>query len=99
MPHFFYKLIPPRPAFPADMTEEEGAVMEKHFGYSAGVVQDRRVIVYGPVADPKGTFGAAVLEVAGEDEARAIAEGDPAIAADAGFDFELHPMPDTIVRA
>jgi uncharacterized protein len=35
MAHFLFKLIPPRPTFPGDMTEEEGAIMEDHFGYWA----------------------------------------------------------------
>ncbi len=98
MQHFFYKLIAPRATFPGDMTEEEGAIMEEHFGYWSRLIEDRRVIVYGPVADPEGTFGMAVLEVAEEGEARRIGEGDPAITADAGFGFEVHPMPSTIVR-
>jgi hypothetical protein len=36
MNHFLYKLIPPRPSFPADMFEAEGAIMQAHFGYWAG---------------------------------------------------------------
>jgi uncharacterized protein len=39
MPHFLYKLIPPRPTFPADLTEEEGAIMQEHFGYWAGLIE------------------------------------------------------------
>ena len=98
MPHFLYKLISPRPTFPGDMTQEEGAIMQRHFGYWAGILEEGRVVAYGPVADPKGPYGIAVLEVGDEAEAARLAEGDPAIAADAGFGFEVHPMPDTIVR-
>ena len=99
VPNFLYKLIPPRPTFPADMTDEEGAIMQEHFGYWAGVIAERRAVAYGPVMDPKGTYGIAVLDVADEAEARGVAEGDPAPAANAGFGFELHPMPDAIVRS
>ncbi len=98
IPHFLYKLIPPRPTFPGDLTEEEGAIMQDHFGYWAGLVAERRVVVYGPVMDPNGSYGIAVLDVEDDAEARRIGEGDPAIGADAGFGFEVHPMPDTIVR-
>jgi hypothetical protein len=48
--------------------------------------------------DPQGTYGIAVVEVDDEAAARAIAEGDPAITSGAGFGFEVHPMPDAIVR-
>jgi uncharacterized protein len=98
MAHFLYKLIPPRPTFPGDMTDEEGAIMQEHFGYWAGLIRERRAVAYGPVMDPKGTFGIAVVEVEDEAEAQRFAEGDPAITSEAGFDFELHPMPDAIVR-
>jgi uncharacterized protein len=56
------------------------------------------VVVYGPVMDPNGSYGIAVLDVEDDAEARRIAEADPAISVDAGFGFEVHPMPDTIVR-
>jgi uncharacterized protein YciI len=98
MPHFLYRLIPPRPTFPGDMTEEEGAVMQEHFGYWAGLIEERRAVAYGPVMDPAGTYGIAVLEVDDEGAARSMAEEDPAITANAGFAFEVHPMPDAIVR-
>jgi uncharacterized protein YciI len=98
MAHFFYKLIPPRPTFPADMTEKEGAVMQEHFGYWARLIEERRAVAYGPVMDPNGTYGVAVVDVDDEATARGIAEGDPAITANAGFGFEVHPMPDAIVR-
>jgi uncharacterized protein len=98
MPHFLYKLIPPRPTFPGDMTDEEGAIMQEHFGYWAGLIAERCVVVYGPVMDPSGSYGIAVLDVEDDAEARRIAEADPAIRADAAFGFEVHPMPDTIVQ-
>ena len=98
MNHFLYKLIPPRPTFPADITPVEGAIMEAHFGYWAGVIADRRAVAYGPVADPRGTYGIAVIEVSDEAAARDIAGQDPAIRAGAGFNFEILPMDNAIVR-
>lgn len=98
MNHFLYKLVPPRPTFPADMTEAEAAIMEAHFGYWARLIAERQAVAYGPVADPKGTYGIAVVEVADEAAARSIAADDPAIQSNAGFDFELHPMADAMVR-
>jgi uncharacterized protein len=98
MPHFLYKLVPPRPTFPGDMTEAEGAIMQEHFGYWSRLVGERRVVIYGPVMDPKGSYGIAVVEVDDDADARQIAENDPAIMSNAGFGFELHPMPDAIAR-
>ena len=98
MPHFLYKLIPPRPTFPADMTEEEGAVMQEHFGYWPGLIEQRQAVAYGPVMDPGGTYGIAVVEVDDESAAQRIADSDLAITASVGFGFEVHPMPDAIVR-
>jgi uncharacterized protein len=98
MAHFLYRLIPPRPTFPGDMTEEEGAVMQQHFGYWEGVISAGQAVAYGPVMDPEGSYGIAVIEVHDDATATGIAESDPAIASNAGFSFELHPMPDAIVR-
>jgi hypothetical protein len=98
MNHFLFKLVPPRPTFPSDMTEAEGAIMEAHFGYWAGLIADRKAVAYGPVMDPNGTYGIAVVEVADEAAARSIAADDPAIQSTAGFGFELHAMADAMVR-
>ena len=99
MNHFLYKLIPPRPTFPGDMTPAEGAIMQAHLGYWAGVIADRRAVAYGPVVDPRGTYGIAVMEVSDEAAARDIAGQDPAIRAEAGFAFEIMPMSNAMVRA
>jgi uncharacterized protein len=98
MNHFLFKLIPPRPSFPADMSEAEGAIMEAHFGYWADVIAAGKSVAYGPVMDPQGTYGIAVVEASDEAMAQSIADDDPAIRSTAGFGFELHPMPDAIVR-
>ena len=96
--HFLYKLIPPRPTFPGDMTAAEGSIMEAHFGYWGHLIAERRAVAYGPVMDPRGTYGIAVVEVTDEAAAREMAGHDPAIQAKAGFDFEILPMSDAMVR-
>ncbi|GAA4287966.1 YciI family protein [Georgenia daeguensis] len=98
MEHFLYRLIPPRPTFPADATDAENRIMEAHFGYWTGLINERKVVAYGPVMDPRGTYGVAILEVPDAAAAQAIADGDPAVRSDAGFGSELHPMGDTVVR-
>ena len=98
MNRFLYKLIPPRPTFPGDMTATEGAIMQAHFGYWGELIADRRAVAYGPVMDPRGTYGIAVVEVTDEAAAREIAGHDPAIRAEAGFAFEVLPMGNAMVR-
>ena len=98
MPHFFYKLSPPRPSFPADMTEAEGRVMEAHFGYWSSLIAAGNVVAYGPVLDPRGSYGIAVLELEDAAAAAEIGNHDPAVQAQAGFSFEVHAMPDAQVR-
>ena len=99
MDHFYYRLIPPRPTFPGDMTDAEGAIMDEHVVYWSELIGERKAVVYGPVLDPLGVYGVAVVEVEDEATARAIASGDPAITSQSGFRFELHPMPDAKVRS
>ena len=96
--HFVYKLIPPRPTFAGDMSDGEKAVMEEHFAYWATLFEGGRVVVYGPVLEPAGVWGLAVVEADGVGEVRAIAEDDPAVRTGA-CTFEIHDMlPGTIVR-
>ncbi len=45
-----------------------------------------------------GSYGIAVLKLEDEAAARAVTVNDPAIKAQAGFSFEVHPMPDAQVR-
>jgi uncharacterized protein len=98
MTHFLYKLVPPRATFPMDMSDAEADVMHAHFGYWAEVIAQRKAVAYGPVGDPRGTYGVAILDVTDEDTARQVIRSDPAVLSQVGFDFELHPMPDAIVR-
>ena len=65
--HFFLKLNPPRTSFTLDMTEAERGIMMKHVAYWKPYVDDGTVIVLGPVADPKGGYGMAVVAVDSEE--------------------------------
>jgi uncharacterized protein len=78
--HFFYKLIAPRPDFHVTMNEEEQLAMGQHMQFWAELFNRGLVAVYGPVFDPAGVFGMAVLEVANESDAEDIRRNDPAIA-------------------
>jgi uncharacterized protein len=79
--HFFFRLIAPRPTFAADMTGEERALMKQHAEYVRTFFEGGQVLAYGPVLDPSGAFGVALLEVNDEAEAHKFAKEDPTILA------------------
>jgi hypothetical protein len=57
MAYFVYKLIPPRPTFDADMSDDEAAIMGEHAGYWQNLIDAGHVVVFGPVSDPSGFGG------------------------------------------
>jgi uncharacterized protein YciI len=87
--NFFLKLNPPRASFMMDMTEEEKSIMQKHVAYWAPYVNDGTVIVLGPVMDPKGGYGIAVVKVESEEELNQIIAKDPANGLNT---YEIYPM-------
>ncbi|SDN77391.1 SRPBCC domain-containing protein [Afipia sp. GAS231] len=96
---FLFRLNPPRPAFPKDATAQELAVMQEHFAHWTKLSQAGTAIVYGPVDDPKGTWGVAIVRVADEGAARALAAGDPAIRSGLGFRYDVSAMPQALLGA
>lgn len=98
MNYFVYKLIPPRPTFAADMNDTEGATMGEHAEYWQRIFGDGRVVVYGPVGDPAGSWGLAVVEADTEDAVRAIGADDPAVKSGM-CTFDVFPMAAAIVRS
>jgi uncharacterized protein YciI len=96
--HFLLRLIPPRPTFAADMTEAEAAVMAEHSEYWRGHMDRGEVVVVGPVAEPSGFWGLGVLETESREAAERLAAQDPAITSGTMERFEIHPIPQAIVR-
>ncbi len=96
--HFFFKLIPPRPTFPADITAEEAALMQRHSVYCAEHFAAGELLAYGPVLATGGAFGLGILEVGNEAEAHAFAENDPSVLGGLNR-YEIHPMRLVAARA
>jgi uncharacterized protein YciI len=92
MPHFFCKLVAPRPSFPFDMNDDEKALMGRHAEYWAQMCSAGKVLVYGPVLDPNGAFGMGVFEGADEADVQRSLDADPALQANIGFRIEITPM-------
>lgn len=87
--HYFLRLNPPRASFMNDMTEAECSIMQQHVAYWAPFVQDGTVIVLGPVMDPKGGFGMAVVAVESESHLQELMKQDPANGLNR---YEYYPM-------
>ena len=79
MPHYLCKLRPPRTTFISDMTPEEAKLMRAHREYWTPRVETGVVIAMGPVADPAGGYGVAIIEAASDAALEAMQEGDPVI--------------------
>jgi uncharacterized protein len=87
--NFFLKLNPPRASFTIDMNSDEREVMQKHVAYWKPYVDDGTVIVLGPVMDPKGGYGIAVVAVESEEQLNEIVKNDPANGMNS---YEIYPM-------
>ena len=72
-----------------DMTDTEKSVMQKHVAYWAPYVNDGTALVLGPVMDPKGGYGIAVVRVENDDHLNQLVANDPANAVGS---YEIHPM-------
>ena len=97
MNHFLYKLIPPRPTFDKDMSETEAAIMGRHVAYWQRLTERGSAIVFGPVSDPAGAWGLAVVEADTNEQVRALGDADPAVVSGLAR-FEVCALPGAIVR-
>ena len=98
MQYFLLRLNPPRPTFDVDMNETEAKVMQEHIAYWTELANRRTAIVFGPVKDPAGAWGVAVIEVDGRTAADAITSQDPTIKSGLGFSYDVLAMPLVILR-
>lgn len=99
MAYFALKLVSPRPSFPMDATEPEQKAMQAHFAYWQRLADEGRAIAVGPVFDPAGPFGLALIEVDDQAQAEALSQADPVITAGLGFHYQVFPIPSLILRA
>jgi uncharacterized protein YciI len=86
---FFIKSTPPRPSFMMDMTAEERTVMQEHVAYWTALLDEGIAIVFGPVMDPKGGYGVAVVSVDNAEQLQKIIDDDPANDLNK---YEFYPM-------
>jgi uncharacterized protein YciI len=89
---YLYRLFPPRPTFPADMSAEEQDTMQEHVAYWSGHMAAGRVLAFGPVADTKGPYGLALVLADSDTDVEALRAGDPAIRSPHGFTADVAPI-------
>lgn len=87
--HFFLKLNPPRASFTLDMSSEERIIMQQHVAYWKPFVDTGIVLALGPVSDPKGGFGIAIISVEDENQLETLIADDPANGLNK---YEIYPM-------
>ncbi len=97
MPHYLCKLKPPRTTFISDMTPGEAQLMRAHREYWTPSVETGVVIAMGPVVDPAGGYGVAIIEAASDAALEAMQKADPVILA-GGFAYENCRMLGIAVR-
>jgi uncharacterized protein YciI len=99
--YFLYKLIPSRQTFAQSMTEAEGAIMQRHVSYWSRLFANGAgsVVAFGPVADPNGGYGIAIVDAESRADVERLVQGDPAIQSNAGFRSEIYAMPRAFARS
>ena len=78
-PAFVFRLVPRRPTFALDMSDEERAIMGRHAAHWQPLIDSGQMVVFGPVLDETGSWGLGVVVADNESELRAFAASDPAV--------------------
>jgi uncharacterized protein YciI len=88
--HYTIALLVTNPDEPEWGEGERAALQDAHLGHLADLHEAGHLLAVGPLADPDGELRGVMLFRAGAAEARALSEGDPAVAAAA---FLLRVIP------
>ena len=76
--YFVLHLLPSRPDFAQTMTDEERAIMMEHVAYWTDIMNQGKVLVFGPVLDPSEVYGLGIISVDDEQEVKDFIAHDPA---------------------
>ncbi len=87
--YFVLYLLPSRPNFAATMTDDERAVMTKHVAYRTEIMNQDKVLAFGPVPDPNEVYRLGIVSVQDEQEVKDLIANDPAAAINR---YECFPM-------
>lgn len=87
--YFVLYLLPSRPDFAGTMSDEERAVMTEHVAYRTEIMNQGKVLAFGPVLDPNEVYGLGIVSVQDEQEVKDLIANDPAAAINR---YEYFPM-------
>jgi uncharacterized protein YciI len=76
--YFVLYLLPSRPDFAQTMSEEERAIMMNHIAYWTQIMNQGKVLAFGPVLDPNEVYGLGIISVDNEQEVKDFISNDPA---------------------
>jgi uncharacterized protein len=76
--YFVLHLLPSRPDFAQTMTNDERAIMMEHVAYWTKLMNQGKVLAFGPVLDPKTVYGLGIVVVDDESEVKDFILNDPA---------------------
>ena len=96
---YLYRIQPTRPGMVTDgPTPREAEIVSAHFEYLKGLTAAGVMILVGRTQNTdESTFGIAIFKAETEDEARAIMQGDPAVA-NGVMRAELFPYRIALIR-
>ena len=90
MTTYYVALYVKGPSYLATDSPEHTALTQRHLKYIRRMIEERKYMFAGPLLDGGDKQGLAVISAPNAEEAKRIAEGDPAIAA-GHMAIELHP--------
>lgn len=76
--YYVLHLLPSRPDFAQTMTDEERSIMMSHVAYWTELMNQGKVLAFGPVLDPKAVYGLGIIAADDEQEVKDFIAGDPA---------------------
>ena len=87
---YYVALYVKGPKHMATESPEHTALTQRHLAYIRRMIEEHRYMIAGPLLDGGDTQGLAIISAPNAEEAKRIAEGDPAIAA-GHMAIQLHP--------
>jgi uncharacterized protein YciI len=90
MTTYYVALYVRGPKFMANDSPDHQALTRRHLSYIRRMIEEKKYVLAGPLLDEGDKQGLAIVSAASAEEAKRIAESDPAIAA-GHMAIELHP--------
>ncbi|MGH2645291.1 MAG: YciI family protein, partial [Chitinophagaceae bacterium] len=58
-----------------------------HSAYWRALMEKGKVVIFGPVLDPKGAYGLGIIAAENEEEVKAFIAGDPAVGINLVYEY------------